>query len=190
MELFDIVDEHGFPTGETVERTKAHEEGIRHRASHVWIIREKDGRTQALLQKRSENKDSFPGRFDTSSAGHIQAGDEPLQSAIRELGEELGIIAEKEDLEFAGRFNIQFEKEFHGKIFRDSEIAFVYVYTKPVDETKLVLQEEEVDAVEWFDIEEIIEECEKHNRKFCVPREGLRTAYDYYCGNDVEWVKM
>ena len=93
-------------------------------------------------------------------------------------------------MEFAGRFNIQFEKEFHGKIFRDSEIAFVYVYTKPVDETKLVLQEEEVDAVEWFDIEEIIEECEKHNQKFCVPREGLRTAYDYYCGNDVEWVKL
>lgn len=190
MELFDIVDELGNPTGETVDRTKAHVEGIRHRTSHVWIIREKDGRTQALLQKRSQNKDSFPGRFDTSSAGHIQAGDEPLQSAIRELGEELGIVAEKDDLEFAGRFTIDFEKEFHGKLFKDSEIAFVYVYTNPVDETKLVLQEEEVEAVEWFDIEEIMEECGRHNQKFCVPREGLKKAYDYYCGNDVEWIKM
>lgn len=181
MELFDVVDENGAPTGETVERNVAHTEGIRHRASHVWIIREKDGRSQALLQKRSANKDSFPGKYDTSSAGHIQAGDEPLPSALRELQEELGIVAQRDELEFAGRFDVLFEKEFHGKIFKDCEVAFVYIYVQPVDETKLVLQEEEVEAVEWFDIEELIEECEKHNPKFCVPREGLKTAYDYYC---------
>jgi hypothetical protein len=32
-EIFDIVDENGQPTGETVTRSKAHAEGIRH-ASH------------------------------------------------------------------------------------------------------------------------------------------------------------
>ena len=79
------------------------------------------------------NKDSFPGRFDTSSAGHIQAGDEPIESALRELHEELGIQAVKEDLDFAGTFRIQYEKEFHGKMFRDNEVAFVYVYQKPVN---------------------------------------------------------
>ena len=72
---------------------------------------------QILLQKRSQNKDSFPGKFDTSSAGHIQAGDEPLESALRELKEELGISATPEQLHFAGTFPISFTKEFHGKCF-------------------------------------------------------------------------
>ena len=86
------------------------------------------------------NKESFPGMFDTSSAGHIQAGDEPLESALRELHEELGIQAEPKELEFVGNFRIAYEKEFHGKMFRDNEIAFVYIYSQPVDETKLILQ--------------------------------------------------
>ena len=35
MELLDIVDENGIPTGETVERSIAHAKGIRHRTSNV-----------------------------------------------------------------------------------------------------------------------------------------------------------
>ena len=84
MEFFDIVDEKGIPTGETIERTQAHKKGVRHRTAHIWIVREQNGKAQLLLQKRSAEKDSFPGRFDTSSAGHIQAGDEPEESAIRD----------------------------------------------------------------------------------------------------------
>ena len=112
MEFFDIVDEKGIPTGESIERTQAHKKGVRHRTAHIWIVRKQNGKAQLLLQKRSAEKDSFPGRFDTSSAGHIQAGDEPEESAIRELHEELGIWAVKEDLTFAGCFDIQYEKEF------------------------------------------------------------------------------
>ena len=93
MELFDVIDSKGNPTGQIASREKAHAEGIPPRTAHIWIIREKEGRVQILLQKRSQNKDSFPGKFDTSSAGHIQAGDEPLESALRELKEELGISA-------------------------------------------------------------------------------------------------
>ena len=44
MELLDIVDENGIPTGKTIERKIAHSEGIRHRTAHVWIIRKKIGR--------------------------------------------------------------------------------------------------------------------------------------------------
>ena len=119
MEIFDIIDEKGNPTGKTVTREKAHTDGIPHRTAHIWIIRQKDGRTEVLLQKRSKNKDSFPGKFDTSSAGHIQAGDEPLESALRELHEELGIQGTPVQLQFAGTFPISFAKEFHGKLFRD-----------------------------------------------------------------------
>ena len=153
MELFDVIDSKGNPAGQIVSREKAHAEGIPHRTAHIWIIRKKEGRVQILLQKRSQNKDSFPGKFDTSSAGHIQAGDEPLESALRELKEELGISATPEQLHFAGTFPISFAKEFHGKMFRDEEIAFVYIYQEPVNTAELVLQTEEVEEVQWFDLE-------------------------------------
>lgn len=39
MEYIDIVDEQGNPTGEKVERSIAHSQGIRHRTAHIWIVR-------------------------------------------------------------------------------------------------------------------------------------------------------
>ena len=179
MERFDIVDENGIPVGETVERNVAHRDGIRHRTAHIWVVREEGGRTQILLQKRAADKDSFPGRFDTSSAGHIRAGDEPLDSALRELEEELGIRAGEAELSFAGTFAIRYEKEFHGALFRDNEIAFVYVYRQPVEIDSLRLQTEEVEAVEWFDLEETWRACLSRDPKFCVPLDGLRTLMRY-----------
>ncbi len=179
MEIFDIIDKNGNPTGQTVERSVAHAQGIRHRTAHIWIIRTEQGRTQILLQKRSENKDSFPGKFDTSSAGHIQAGDEPLESALRELEEELGIHASPEELQFVGTFPISFAKEFHGKMFRDEEIAFVYIYDQPVDISNLTLQKEEVEEVQWFDLEETYQQCRQHNEKFCVPQGGIALVREF-----------
>nr|MCR5023143.1 NUDIX domain-containing protein [Lachnospiraceae bacterium] len=143
MELLDICDEQGNPTGETVERDIAHRDGILHRTAHVWIVREKDKKFDILLQKRSMEKESFPGLFDTSSAGHIPAGDDPVTSALRELEEELGIIAAPEDLAYAGMFRIRYEKEFHGRIFKDNEVTRVYVYRKAVEAGNLKLQKSE-----------------------------------------------
>ena len=183
MELFDVIDSKGNPTGQIVSREKAHAEGIMHRTAHIWIIREMDGRVQILLQRRSQNKDSFPGKFDTSSAGHIQAGDEPLESALRELKEELGISAAPEQLHFAGTFPISFVKEFYGKVFRDEEVAFVYIYKEPVNTDELILQKEEVETVQWFDLEEVFMECEKRRDVFCVPVEGLELVQRYLCNS-------
>ena len=173
MEYIDIVDEQGNPTGEKVERSIAHSQGICHRTAHIWIVRKVNGRYQVLMQKRAMNKESFPGMFDTSSAGHIQAGDEPLESALRELEEELGIHATPEQLHFAGTFPISFAKEFHGKMFRDEELAFVYIYDQPVDITELILQKEEVETVEWFDLEEAYANCKKRDPRFCAPTGGI-----------------
>ncbi len=179
-EIFDIVDENGQPTGETVTRSQAHAEGIRHRTAHIWVVRENGDKTEVLLQKRAMNKDSFPGRYDTSSAGHIQAGDEPLESAVRELSEELGIQADSDDLQFAGTFPIQYEKEFHGKLFKDNEIAFVYVYDEEVGIDNLTIQKEELDSVEWFDLEEVYQACQPpRDDKFCVPMGGLEIVRKY-----------
>ena len=139
MEIFDVIDKDGNPTGETVTREQAHTEGIPHRTAHIWILRKKEGRVQVLLQKRAMNKDSFPGMFDTSSAGHIQAG----------------------------------------KMFRDEELAFVYIYDQPVNITELILQKEEVEAVEWFDLEKTYEECKYCRDTFCVPSGGFEVVRKY-----------
>lgn len=179
MEIFDIVDENGIPTGETIQRTVAHDKGIRHRTAHIWIVRNTDNGCEVLLQQRSHNKDSFPGRYDTSSAGHIRAGDEPLDSALRELGEELGIKAEPAALTYIGKFPIQYEREFFGKPFRDCEVAFVYLYTEPVDINALTLQAEEVESVKWFEIDEVYKACVNHSPEFCVPVDGLNLVRKY-----------
>ena len=181
MEIFDIVNENGMPTGETIERNEAHRKGICHRTVHIWVVRKDGDKCQLLLQKRAAYKDSFPGCYDTSSSGHIHAGDEPITSALRELYEELGITAHESDLNFAGRFHVAYEKEFYGKMFRDNEVAFVYVYTKPVEISSLTLQKEEVESVKWFDMEEIQHALEPRDSRFCVPTDGFKLA--------VKWCK-
>ena len=183
MEFFDVVDEEGLPTGETVSREEAHRRGILHRTAHVWVVRRKDRGYDILLQKRSEEKDSFPGLYDTSSAGHIPAGEEPLPSALRELREELGIAASPEALKYAGSFRIRYEEEFHGQIFRDNEVTAVYVYDLPVEISSLTLQEAEVSEVRWFDLDAVWKEIHRTRERFCVPEGGLLTLRAYLAGS-------
>ena len=173
MEYLDVCDEKGQPAGGIVSREKAHRDGIRHRTAHVWVIREEKGRIQVLLQKRSANKESFPGMYDTSSAGHIPAGCEPLDSALRELREELGIEAGEGQLCYLGAICNRYEAQFRGKIFRDNEYCSVYLYREPLDAESLHLQAEEVERVDWFDLEQVREEIEQSRERFCVPGASL-----------------
>lgn len=179
MELLDIVNEDGQPTGETVSREEAHRRGILHRTAHVWIVRQKEGGTDILLQKRSEEKESYPGMYDTSSAGHIPAGDAPLDSALRELSEELGITTSGDQLHRAGTFRIRYEKEFHGRLFRDNEVTTVYVYCEPVEIGDLTLQASEVSEVRWFDLDAVWKEIQISRERFCVASAGLRVLKDF-----------
>ena len=154
-EFLDIVDEYGNPTGEIVDREKAHAEGILHRTSHVWILRRGKSGVEVLLQKRSQNKDSFPGCYDISSAGHIPAGVEWKDSALRELAEELGIDWVAEDnLILCGQRKIIHDEIFHGKPFRDRQLSNIYCLWLDVNPDALTLQEEEVESVTWMNLEE------------------------------------
>ncbi len=179
MEYFDVVDENGQPLGGIVERSVAHAEGIRHRTSHIWLVREREGRTQVLLQKRAEGKDSYPGCWDTSSAGHIMAGDGPLETAVRELDEELGVRAGPEELRFAGICLLSFDREFYGKMFRDRETAFLYVYDRDVRAEDLKLQSSEVSEAGWFVLEDVISSVREADPVFCVPLEELEALRTY-----------
>ena len=49
----------------------------------------------------------------------------------------------------------------------------------------MVVQEEELECVEWFDLDETYNECKAHNQKFCVPLKGLEIARDYLIKEEV-----
>lgn len=162
MEFLDIVDENGNPTGEIQERAVVHKMGLRHRTSHVWILRRKNGRVQVLLQKRGLQKESFPGCYDISSAGHIPAGMDFLTSALRELDEELGIKAQPKELIFCGQRKFYTEAQFHGKPFKDCQVSNIYVLWKDIQTDEIRIQKEELESVLWMDYQECCEKV-KHN---------------------------
>ena len=86
------------------------------------------------FRKRSACKDSNPGCWDISSAGHVEAGNDYLPAALRELSEEIGIRARAEELHFVGMRRARFEDVFYGRPFRDNELSAIYIYREPVDE--------------------------------------------------------
>ena len=155
LELLEERDREGTVTGIIRARFMMHRDGMLHGTSHVWVLRpnEKSG-FDMLLQKRSAGKDAYPGCYDISSAGHLPAGADFLESAVRELAEELGIFAKPEELFYVGPHEEWEDAVFYGRSFRNHEISRVYVYQKPVDEKSLVLQKEEVESVLWMDYEE------------------------------------
>jgi isopentenyl-diphosphate delta-isomerase type 1 len=86
-EIFDVVDGSDRVVG-TARRGDVHANGWLHRAVHVMVCRENG---DVFVQKRSMGKDSYPGRWDSSSSGHLDSGESYDAAAERELEEELGI---------------------------------------------------------------------------------------------------
>lgn len=174
MEMLDVIYEDGSRTGLVKERGVVHREGALHATVHIWIVRknEKSG-YDILLQKRSANKDSHPGCYDISSAGHISAGDDAQESALRELKEELSIAAKPEELKEIGIRYINYEGIFYGKPFRDRQRSILYLYEKPVDIEKLVLQESEIESVIWMDYKEILNAIRENRIPHCIYEEEL-----------------
>ncbi len=171
MEYLDIIDENGLPTGKTVPREEAHAQGIPHRTSHVWLVRYRNGRPQVLLQKRSLNKDSWPGCYDISSAGHIPAGVDFIPSALRELQEELGVSVKPEELVFCGNRRIHADGVFHGKPFHDRQYSRVFALF--CDREDFILQKEEIESVLWMDLEDCLEAVKKSTIPNCIYPEEL-----------------
>ena len=95
----------------------------------------------------------------------------------------MGIAARPEQLHFAGTFRTQYEKSFHGAVFRDNEITWIYVYREPVALEALSLQAEEVDEVRWFDLEQVQEEILRSRERLCVPSGGLAVLRRYLESN-------
>lgn len=142
-EKIDALDAFGQPTGEVVWKSEAHREGIWHRCFHCWVCGlDEANEPYLLVQRRASGKSTWPGRLDTTAAGHLAAGEETLDG-LRELEEELGLSPGSERLIPLGTRRIEqdipkgCDREFHDVfLLRDS--------TPPQD---LRLQKEEVESV-------------------------------------------
>jgi len=86
-ELFDVVDRENVVTGQA-ERGEVHAKSLLHRAVHMFVFN-KSG--ELYLSRRSHLKDTHPGRWGSSAAGHLDSGEDYQSAALRELEEELRI---------------------------------------------------------------------------------------------------
>lgn len=86
-EIVALVDGSGAVVG-SAERSVVRRDNLMHSATAV-LVRDPDGRI--YVHRRSPDKDWAPGCHDAAAGGVLTAGEQPNESAARELAEELGI---------------------------------------------------------------------------------------------------
>lgn len=149
----DILNEEGAYTGKQLMKSEAHRKGLFHPTVHVWLY---SSNGQILIQKRGRNKKSFPLLWDVSVAGHIEAGEDIIQSAIRETKEEIGLSLHPRDLEKIGVFKSQ---QIHHEEFKDFEFHHCYLAELAVPLTELKKQESEVEDLKLIPLLTFAEEA-------------------------------
>ena len=87
LEIFDVVNNADEVIG-TATRASVHANGLLHRAVHILVF---NAAGELYMQRRSLDKDSAPGLWDTSAAGHVETAERYEVAARRELHEELGL---------------------------------------------------------------------------------------------------
>lgn len=122
-EYFDVLDERGKGTGQVCPRSIVHQNGYFHATVHIWVINQT---CDILLQKRSSQKDTHPGLWDISCAGHLSDGDRSLDAAVRELKEELGIVVANPS-QFQYLFQVFSSYVSSDQLIKDNEFSDVYV---------------------------------------------------------------
>jgi len=160
-EMLDLCNADGNPLGCSAPRSEVHRFGLWHRTVHCWIA-PPDG--EILLQKRSLTKESHPGLWDVSAAGHITAGDSSIGGAIREVYEELGIVVDRAALQKL--FDIKQCFEDPDKLYFDHEVTDVYLIRMVVDLGSLRLDKTEVEQVRLVSIAEFRRELAEFPDRF------------------------
>ncbi|MBI2634191.1 NUDIX domain-containing protein [Candidatus Peregrinibacteria bacterium] len=155
-ECFRIYDSNGKPQSTLKPRNQVHADGDWHRAVETWILNSKN---ELLIQKRASGKDSFPDKWDASCAGHIDGDEESINTAIRELKEELGLEINASELQYL--FETRETNVTNNGRFIDNEIKDIYLLEQDIDINDLNLQAEEVSTVRFIhfqDLEKMIQE--------------------------------
>ena len=142
VELWDVFDENGIPTGKTALRGRSVlAPGEYHLVVHIWVI-SKSG--LFLIQRRADDKKLMPGEW-AATGGAAVAGEDSLTAARRELLEELGIAADRDKMLLLTR------------IKRRNSLLDVWLTESNVPAEKLTLQQTEVAEAKWITGKELKE---------------------------------
>jgi len=158
-ELIDIFDENNKPLNIQKMKSEAHRDGLWHRTAHIWIYNSKK---EILLQLRAKDKDIYPDCWDISVAGHVGAGEDEKNAALREIKEEIGLSVKKEELQF-----VKIRKEVYEFMeFKDAEFYYVYLLKYDGDFKKMCVQKEELQKVKFFPVTELEKELNAKTLRF------------------------
>lgn len=143
MELWEVLDGEGKPTGEIMERKAGNvlKSGFYHLASDVWVI---NSDNKILIQKRSPLKKLSPNVW-AMTGGSVIYGETSSQTIVREAKEELDININEENLKLVTRFRT-------GNVWCDT-----YILKYDYDISKMKFQEDEVSDAKWVTLDEIDE---------------------------------
>ena len=141
MELFDLYTKDRVKNGRTMVRGEPVPEGCYRIVVHVCIF---DSEGRMLIQQRQPFKRGWANLWDVSVGGSAVSGDSSRSAAERETMEELGLAIDLKDARPV--LTLHFNRGFDG----------FYVLTQAVDPASLRLQYEEVQAVRWAGLEEIL----------------------------------
>lgn len=142
MELVDLYNENRLSLGRTAERSAPRGPGEYRMVVHVCIF---DRRGRLLIQQRTPEKLLFPNLWDVSVGGGVDAGETSRQGAEREFREELGFSLDLGGLRPSVTVNF------------DGGFDDFYILTRDLPLEKLTLQKEEVRAVRWASLGEILD---------------------------------
>lgn len=143
-EMLDVLDANGEKTGQIAARDEiVHRDGLWHRTVDVAVI---DDYNRILLQQRSMNKLTNPGKWDIATAGHVDAGEDSPTTAKRELLEEVGLAVD--EVEYLLTYRKETEHVLSDRKIIDKQFCDCFLARVPeIDLQKLKLQTSEVQAV-------------------------------------------
>jgi len=173
-EYIDVISPDGNLTGVSKPRSEIHQEGNWHRSVHIWILKDKE---KLLIQQRSLEKESHPGLWDVSCAGHIPSGDSSLHAAVRELKEELGLPILPEELELI--FTVESHFILNNGTYKDNELVDVFLLKKNINVQMLQLQPEEVDSVRLISVNAFRDFVSSNDSSFVPHWKAYQNLLDY-----------
>ena len=144
-------------------KSEAHRKGLFHPTIHVWFYTPEG---QVLFQKRAKNKDTFPSLWDVSVAGHIGAGEDIKEAALREIEEEIGLSVVGSQLEGIGLFK---SMQKHSETLIDNEFHHNFLCELKVPLEQLTRQQSEVDDLQLFPLDDFKNRLEENRLEGFVP---------------------
>ena len=171
MELLDVLDEFGNPTGMVETKEEVYRRGLWHRSCHIWI--ENDNK-ELLVQKRNPNKKTFPNLWALSVAGHVDSGESSMTAAVRELKEEVNLDVKIDELKYL--FTIKRDEKHGDSIIRVFDDVYLLHKNIDVEDTKLQVEElTDIKFVYYQYLENIFKEGDKDYVPYTEEHEKLFT---------------